>query len=120
MTIELNPIIVPAQDKDKSARCFADIFGLQHEGPSGHFAPVRVNDKLTLNFDCRDRTSGHYAARRATIVRLCADTGDGETQREASWRGPSDRTSSRGSDPFLVLLDENRGISGFPETRMEG
>ncbi|HSA85739.1 MAG TPA: VOC family protein [Nitrospira sp.] len=54
MTIELNHTIVPARDKDKSARFFAGIFGLQYDGSSGHFAPVRVNDRLTLDFDQHD------------------------------------------------------------------
>jgi hypothetical protein len=29
---------------------FAEIFGLRVEGSGGHFAPVRVNDTLTLDF----------------------------------------------------------------------
>ncbi|MDF0673422.1 MAG: response regulator [Nitrospira sp.] len=51
MTIELDHTILPARDKEKSARFFADIFGLQYERSSGHFAPVKVNDRLTLDFD---------------------------------------------------------------------
>ena len=41
MTIELNHTIVPARDKEQSARFFADIFGFQYEGAAGHFEPVR-------------------------------------------------------------------------------
>ena len=44
MTITLNHTIVPAHDKEESARFFADIFGLTYEGPMGHFAPVLMND----------------------------------------------------------------------------
>ena len=55
MTITLNHTIVPAHDKERSARFFADIFGLTYEDCSGRFAPVRVNDALTLDFDNRDR-----------------------------------------------------------------
>jgi catechol 2,3-dioxygenase-like lactoylglutathione lyase family enzyme len=51
MTIELNHTIVPAHDKETSARFFADIVGLKYEGASGHFAPVHVNERLTLDFD---------------------------------------------------------------------
>jgi len=51
MTIELDHTIVPAHDKEASARFFADIFGLSYDGPASHFAPVRVNDRLTLDFD---------------------------------------------------------------------
>jgi catechol 2,3-dioxygenase-like lactoylglutathione lyase family enzyme len=40
MSIKLNHTIVPAKDKDAAARFFAGIFGLNYEGPMGHFAPV--------------------------------------------------------------------------------
>ena len=50
MTITLNHTIVWARDKDAAARLFAGIFGLRVEGLGGHFAQVRVNDTLTLDF----------------------------------------------------------------------
>ena len=50
MTITLNHTIVSARDKDAAARFFAEIFGLRFEGLGGHFAPVRVNDTLTMDF----------------------------------------------------------------------
>jgi hypothetical protein len=52
MTIILNHTIVPARDKLAAARFFASIFGLNfNEQESHHFAPVRVNETLTLLFD---------------------------------------------------------------------
>jgi catechol 2,3-dioxygenase-like lactoylglutathione lyase family enzyme len=62
-TITLNHTIVSAHDKDAAARFFAQIFGLRFEGLDGHFAPVRVNDTLTLDFADAKRTiaSQHYA-----------------------------------------------------------
>ena len=52
MTIELNHTIVPARDKVASAKFFAKIFGVPFdEGAVGYFAPVRVNETLTLDFD---------------------------------------------------------------------
>lgn len=52
MAIELNHTIVPAHDKIASAQFFAKIFGLSFEKDSvGYFAPVRVNERLTLDFD---------------------------------------------------------------------
>jgi hypothetical protein len=51
MTITLNHTIVPAHDKEGAARLFAQLFGLGFEGVNGHFAPVRVNETLTLLFD---------------------------------------------------------------------
>jgi catechol 2,3-dioxygenase-like lactoylglutathione lyase family enzyme len=61
MSIVLNHTIVPAHDKAMSARFFADIFGLE-VGPADHFAPVRVNETLTLDFDDRDRFDWHHYA----------------------------------------------------------
>ena len=62
MAITLNHTIVPARDKEASACHFAKIFGLRYDGPAGHFAPVRVNDTLTMDFDNRDvLESRHYA-----------------------------------------------------------
>ena len=62
MTIELDHTIVPARDKEASTRFFARIFGLEYDGSGPHFAPVRVNDRLTLDFsDSDDERSLHYA-----------------------------------------------------------
>ena len=62
MAISLNHTIVPARDNDAAARWFARIFGLRYDGAKGHFAPVRVNDSLTLLFDRDDSFGvGHYA-----------------------------------------------------------
>jgi hypothetical protein len=44
-------------------RFFADIFGLKYEGSSEHVAPVRVNERLTLDFDDDvDRCETHHYA----------------------------------------------------------
>jgi catechol 2,3-dioxygenase-like lactoylglutathione lyase family enzyme len=60
MLIELNHTIVPAHDKIEAARFFAQLFGL-HVGPqAGPFAPVQVNDALTLDFDEADRFEPHH------------------------------------------------------------
>ncbi|MEE9285655.1 MAG: VOC family protein [Dehalococcoidia bacterium] len=62
MPIHLDHTIVPANDKEASARFFAEIFGLQYQGPLGHFAPVRVNDTLTLDFDNASGFESHHYA----------------------------------------------------------
>ena len=62
MAISLNHTIVPARDKVASAQFFADLFGLAYEGPSGHFAPVRVNETLTLDFDDGEHFDSHHYA----------------------------------------------------------
>ena len=62
MAITLNHTIVPAHDKDASARFFADIFGLTYDGPKGHFAAVQVNPSLTLDFDDAESFDTHHYA----------------------------------------------------------
>ena len=63
MTIILNHTIVPARDKMAAARFFASIFGLDfNEQKSGHFAPVRVNETLTLLFDEDTSFDSHHYA----------------------------------------------------------
>ena len=62
MPITLNHTIIPAHDKEASAKFFADIMGLSYDGSAGHFAPVKVNDTFTMDFDDReDFDSHHYA-----------------------------------------------------------
>jgi catechol 2,3-dioxygenase-like lactoylglutathione lyase family enzyme len=62
MAITLNHTIVPARDKEASAKFFAHVFGLKYEGATGHFAPVRVNETLTLDFDNWDSFEMHHYA----------------------------------------------------------
>ena len=62
MAIHLDHTIVPAHDKEASARFFAEIFGLKYEGLMGHFAPVRVNETLTLDFDNAEGFNSHHYA----------------------------------------------------------
>jgi catechol 2,3-dioxygenase-like lactoylglutathione lyase family enzyme len=63
MSITLNHTIVPARDKEASAKFFADLFGLPYEGHMGPFAVVRINDSLTFDFDERQGQFDwhHYA-----------------------------------------------------------
>jgi catechol 2,3-dioxygenase-like lactoylglutathione lyase family enzyme len=50
--LQLNHLIVPARDKEESARFYARMFGLEYTGPVGHFAPIRIPDQsLTFDFD---------------------------------------------------------------------
>jgi len=62
MAIVLDHTIVPARDKEASARFFAQMFGLSYDGSKGHFAPVRVNEALTFDFDNRDEFEHHHYA----------------------------------------------------------
>ncbi len=63
MGIELNHTIVPARDKEESARFYERMFGFKYEGPMGHFAPIKIpTQRLTLDFDNRESfNTQHYA-----------------------------------------------------------
>ena len=62
MSIVLDHTIVPARDKEASARFFAEMLGLEYTGTHGHFAPVHVNDSLTFDFDTRSSFESHHYA----------------------------------------------------------
>src|ERR1051325_2076438 len=62
MAIKLNHTIVPAKDKEAAAKFFAKLFGLNYQGTMGHFAPVQVNDELTLDFDNAESFDVHHYA----------------------------------------------------------
>ena len=61
MTITLNHTIVPARDKTAAAKFFARIFGLKR-ARTDYFAPVRVNEELTLDFDNAESFEPHHYA----------------------------------------------------------
>ena len=66
MALYLDHTIVPAHDKEESARFLARILGLEYKGPWGHFAPVKINDTLSLDFDNRENFERHHYAFLAT------------------------------------------------------
>ena len=62
MAIVLDHTIVPAHDKEASARFLARVLGLQYEGAHSHFAPLRINETLTLDFDNDTNFESHHYA----------------------------------------------------------
>lgn len=62
MTITLNHTIVPALNNEAAARFFAEIMGLDYAGPDRHFAPVRINDHLTIDYLTVEEPEGHHLA----------------------------------------------------------
>jgi catechol 2,3-dioxygenase-like lactoylglutathione lyase family enzyme len=63
MAIELNHLIVPARDREQSARFYERILGFPYEGPMGPFVAVRVPaQSITLDFDTWEQIEPqHYA-----------------------------------------------------------
>ena len=108
MTIRLDHTIVPAKDKKASAAFFAEIFGLTVEPGGGHFAAVRVNESLTLDFADDDEDEGggshHYAFHVS------------DAEFDAIFARVKDRGLAYGSGPFQHTdgkINRRRGGRGF-------
>ena len=105
MAIMLDHTVVPARDKEASARFFARIFGLSYDGPVSHFAPVRINDGLTLDFDNRAEFEPHHYAFKV-----------GETEFDAIFARVTAAGISYGSGPRSRTdgqINRRRGGRGF-------
>ena len=89
MALSLDHTIVPAKDKEESARFIARILGLEYKGLWGHFAPVKVNDILTLDFDNQTKFEGHHYALLAS-----------DEEFDAILKRVRDEDVSYGSGPF--------------------
>ena len=62
MEITLNHTIIPAHDNVESAKFYERIFGFEFVKEWGHFAVVKVNPTLTLDFMHKGKFSSlHYA-----------------------------------------------------------
>lgn len=62
MSMVLDHAIARARNKERSVAFFANIMGLNVDGPFGLFTKVRVNEDLALLFDDRfDFAVGHFA-----------------------------------------------------------
>ncbi len=92
MAIVLNHTIVPARDKAASAEFFARVFGLSYRGPHSHFAPVQVNDGLTLDFDEREAFEPHHYAFMVSEAEFDAICGRVKEEGIAYGSGPRSRT----------------------------
>jgi catechol 2,3-dioxygenase-like lactoylglutathione lyase family enzyme len=92
MAIILDHTIVPAHDKVASARFFARIFGLEYKGPHSHFAPVKVNEALTLDFDERGDFNMHHYAFQVSEPEFDAIFGRVKEEGIAYGSGPRSRT----------------------------
>ncbi len=62
MAILLDHLIVPSHDKAKGAQLLGELLGVPWEAAAlgDHFAPVYVNDTLTMDFADRDQFASHH------------------------------------------------------------
>jgi catechol 2,3-dioxygenase-like lactoylglutathione lyase family enzyme len=103
--ITLNHTIVPARNKEASARLFAELFGLKYEGSQGHFAPVKVNETLTMDFDNREGFESHHYAFHVTDTEFDAIFGRVKEKGMAYGSGPASQDD--------MQINTRRGGRGF-------
>jgi catechol 2,3-dioxygenase-like lactoylglutathione lyase family enzyme len=60
MAIRLDHVIVPSHDRRAAARSLAELLNVPWEASRGDFAPVYVNEALTLDFADRERFESHH------------------------------------------------------------
>lgn len=64
MSIQLDHVVIPARDKQRSAEFLAGILGLKPAPPSSSFTPLRLSNGVTLDFmNARDFRPQHCAFR---------------------------------------------------------
>jgi len=109
--MELNHTIVPARDKEASARFFAEIFGLNYTGPVSHFAPVKVNAHLTMDFDDATDFDTHHYAFKVTDAEFEAIFGrlkaSGTTYGSEPWTPKDGKLNSRHGGRGVYWLDRD-------------
>lgn len=112
MAIVLDHTIVPARDKEASARFFAEIMGLEYKGPNGHFAPVHVNESLTFDFDNRESFESHHYAFYIGDAELDAILGRLQAKGRPYGSGPGSPEDGR--------INTRRGGRGFYFRDLDG
>lgn len=62
MSIELNHTIVRARDKHVSARFLADVLGVDVSPEFGHFVPIELSNRVSLDYmEASEFQPQHYA-----------------------------------------------------------
>jgi len=130
MTVKLNHTIVPANDKEESARFYKQMFGFEYEGSMGHFAPVKIpSQSLTLDFeDSESFEAQHYAFKVseaefdkifARVVEWGLTYGSGpscpENMRTNQWNGGLGVCFRDPGGHFLELLTHDYSAEQFAQ-----
>ena len=123
----LDHMIVPAHDKDASARFFARIFGLPYAGVQGPFAPVRLADGVTLDFDDHESFEVHHYAFEVSEQEFQQIFGriqaEGLPYGSMPWSAEDGKTNSMYGGPGVYFRDPNGHLLELltrgpePETR---
>ena len=93
MPILLDHLIVPSRDKNGGAKFLGELLGVPWQEAQGEFAPVYLNDSLTLDFANREQFSSHHYCFHVSDAEFEAIFGRikaGAIAYRSSPRGPDD------------------------------
>ena len=112
MPIHLDHTIVPAHDKVESAKFIARMLGLEYSGTWGPFAPVKVDEHLSLDFDDRREVTHHHYAFLVTDQEFDDILGRVKGENVTYGSSPSSRTDGQ--------INHEHGGRGFYFTDANG
>src|SRR2546428_10930150 len=96
MAIRLDHIIVPSHDRVEAAKLLAGLLDVSWEESRGDFAPVYVNENLTLDFAQREQFESHH---------ICFHVADADFEailRRIPAAGSTYRRRPHGEDGFPI------------------
>jgi len=96
MTIQLDHLIVPSRNRVEGARFLAELLDVPWAESQGNFAPVYVNDALTVDFADREGFERHHYCFRVDDERFDAILG------RIQARGIAYRSSPRGANDMRI------------------
>ncbi len=96
MTIQLDHLIVPSHKRVEGARFLAELLDVPWAESQGNFAPVYVNDALTVDFADREGFERHHYCFRVDEERFDAILG------RIQARGIAYRSSPRGANDMRI------------------
>ena len=106
MAIQLDHLIIPSHDRVAAAKSLAGLLGVPWQESQGSFAPVYVNEALTLDFADRDRFEGLHVCFRVDDAEFDAIFGRIQAARITY------RSSPRGENDMQI----NRRLGGETST----
>jgi catechol 2,3-dioxygenase-like lactoylglutathione lyase family enzyme len=119
VSIVLDHIILPVNERDETLRFYADILGFAYEGDDGPFAVVRVGPDLTIQIaDWGTKGGMHLAfamprqefdAMFARVREAGIEHGD-SFHTVGSQRGPGNESGAHGMGAALYFFDPSRHL----------
>jgi len=119
VSVQLDHLILPVNDRDASVAFYTDVIGLTYEGERDPFSVVRVTPQLTLQLAPFGTSGGEHLAFamsrpdfEATFDRIKAaglPYGD-RFDSMGNMRGPGDEDGAQGPGKMVYVFDPNEHL----------